>query len=55
MLNRLKQPDDLLEVFPSNLKDLILSHEKKIAMTIFLVLIHGLPHSGKSDVFQKFL
>ena len=24
-------------------------------MTIFLVLIHGLPHSGKSDVFQKFL
>ena len=45
----------LLKVSPSDLKNLILSHEKKVAMTIFLVIIHGLPHSGKSDVFKKFL
>ena len=44
-----------LTISPSNLKDLILSCEKEVKMTIFLVLIHGLPHSGKSDVFQKFL
>ena len=43
-----------LKVIPSDLKDLILS-EREVDMTIFLVLIHGLPHSGKSDVFQKFL
>ena len=34
---------------------MILSREREVKMTIFLVLIHGLPHSGKSDVFQKFL
>ena len=45
---------DSLTVSPSILKDLILS-ERGVKMTIFLVLIHGLPHSGKSDVFQKFL
>ena len=44
-----------LTVSPSDLKNLILSHEKGVTMTIFLVIIHGLPHSGKSDVFQKFL
>ena len=44
-----------LTVSPSDLKNLILSREKEVAMTIFLVIIHGLPHSGKSDVFQKFL
>ena len=43
-----------LKVIPSDLKDLILS-EREVDMTIFLVLIHGLPHSGKSGVFQKFL
>ena len=45
----------LLKVSPSDLKNLILSHEIEVAMTIFLVIIHGLPHSGKSDVFKKFL
>ena len=44
-----------LIVSPLALKKLILSREKEVKMTIFLVLIHGLPHSGKSDVFQKFL
>ena len=43
-----------LKISPSDLKDLILS-KKEVAMTIFLVIIHGLPHSGKSDVFKKFL
>ena len=43
-----------LTISPSILKDLILSHEKEVAMTIFLVLIQGLPHSIKSNVFQKF-
>ena len=47
--------ENKLTVSPLDLKSLILSREKEVAMTIFLVLIHGLPHSGKSDVFQKFL
>ena len=46
--------ENQLIVSPLDLKSLILS-EKEVAMTKFLVLIHGLPHSGKSDVFQKFL
>ena len=49
------ETDEGLVVQPSDLKNLILSREKEVAMTIFLVLIHGLPHSGKSGVFQKFL
>ena len=54
-IKSLFEPVQSLVVSPSDLKDLILSREKEVAMTIFLVLIHGLPHSGKSDVFQKFL
>ena len=48
------ETEGLLKVQPSDLENLILS-ETKVAMTIFLVLIRGLPKSGKSDVFQKFL
>ena len=43
-----------LNVKPSDLKKLVIS-DRKVAVTRFLVLIHGLPHSGKSDVIQKFL
>ena len=49
------ESENQLTVSPLDLKNSILSREKKVKMTIFLVLIHGLPHSGKSDVFQKFL
>ena len=45
---------DMLRVYPSDLKNLVIS-DTKVAVTRFLILIHGLPHSGKSGVFQKFL
>ena len=46
---------EMLMVKPSDLKNLVISDTKKVAVTRFLILIHGLPHSGKSGVFQKFL
>ena len=48
------ETEDLLKVEPSDLKKLVTS-DKKVTVSRFLVLIHGLPHSGKSDVIQKFL
>ena len=47
-------PSKPIVVYPSDLKKLVLS-DTKVAVTRFLILIHGLPHSGKSGVFQKFL
>ena len=49
-----QEQTDPLEVDPFDLKKLVVS-ETKVAVTRFLILIHGLPHSGKSGVFQKFL
>ena len=47
-------PSRPIVVYPSDLKKLVVS-DTKVAVTRFLILIHGLPHSGKSGVFQKFL
>lgn len=48
------ETEDLLKVEPSDLKKLVIS-DIKVTVARFLVLIQGLPHSGKSDVIQKFL
>ena len=45
---------ETLKVYPFDLMNLVKS-DTKVAVARFLVLIHGLPHSGKSDFFQKFL
>ena len=54
ILSEQAKTKDSLKVKPSDLKKLVIS-DTKVAVTRFLVLIQGLPHSGKSDVFQKFL
>ena len=46
--------EDLLKVEPSDLKKLVTS-DKEVTVSRFLVLIQGLPPNGKSDVIQKFL
>ena len=48
------ETEDLLKVEPSDLKKLVTS-DREVTVSRFLVLIQGLPHSGKSDVIQKFL
>ena len=48
------ETEDLLKVEPSDLKKLVIS-DTEVTVSRFLVLIQGLPHSGKSDVIQKFL
>ena len=48
------ETEKLLKVEPSDLKELVIS-DTEVTVARFLVLIQGLPHSGKSDVIQKFL
>ena len=48
------ETEGLLKVKPSDLKNLVIS-DRKVTVARFLILIQGLPHSGKSDVIQKFL
>ena len=47
------ETENLLKVEPSHLKKLVIS-DTEVTVARFLVLIQGLPHSGKSDVIQKF-